>query len=193
MCIVVYLVFRNLANYLYPVTAGVNIPTTLVEGMTRVGPITISNQMLVAAIIGVLTAAIMVLFFLKTRAGLIMRAMSQNLEGAKLMGADVNKMYYVAMVLSVIPPTIAILAIAPFWGINPFMGFPLFMIAIVIAVLGGLGNLKGTIMASYLVAFVHSTVSFLYISRFMGLAGLIVVLIVMIIRRGGIFAGERLW
>lgn len=193
MSILVYLVFMHLANYLYPVTAGVSIPTTMVEGMTKVGPVGISNQMLIAAIIGVLTTAVIILAFLKTRTGLIMRAMSQNLRGATLMGANINNMYYLAMALSVIPPTIAILVIAPFWGVDPFMGFPLFMTAIVVSIVGGLGNLKGTIVASFMIALIHSSVSFLYMSRFMGLAGLIVVLIILIFRRGGIFAGERLW
>ena len=193
MSILVYLVFMHLANYSYPVTAGVSIPTTMVEGMTKVGPVGISNQMLGAAIIGVLTTAVIILAFLKTRVGLIMRAMSQNLRGATLMGANINNMYYLAMALSVIPPTIAILVIAPFWGVDPFMGFPLFMTAIVVSIVGGLGNLKGTIVASFMIALIHSSVSFLYMSRFMGLAGLIVVLIILIFRRGGIFAGERLW
>jgi branched-chain amino acid transport system permease protein len=97
------------------------------------------------------------------------------------------------MSLAVLPPVIATLCIAPFWGVNPQMGLPMLMTAIVISILGGLGNLKGTIVSSFVVAFIHSAVSFLYVSRFMGLAGLIVVLLVLILRRGGIFAGERLW
>jgi len=44
-----------------------------------------------------------------------------------------------------------------------------------------------------LIGFIHSSVSFLYVSRFMGLAALIVTLIVMIYRRGGLFAGETIW
>jgi branched-subunit amino acid ABC-type transport system permease component len=53
--------------------------------------------------------------------------------------------------------------------------------------------LKGSIVASYLIGFIHSSVSFLYVYRFMGLAALIITLIVMIVRRGGIFAGETIW
>jgi branched-chain amino acid transport system permease protein len=193
LTVLIYLVFANLANYLYPVTAGVYLPTTIVQGSMRIGATTISNQMLATAGIGLATTGLFVVFFLKTKAGLIMRAMSQNLSAAMLMGANVNFMYYLAMSLAVLPPVIATLCIAPFWGVNPQMGLPMLMTAIVISILGGLGNLKGTIVSSFVVAFIHSTVSFLYVSRFMGLAGLIVVLLVLILRRGGIFAGERLW
>jgi branched-subunit amino acid ABC-type transport system permease component len=48
-------------------------------------------------------------------------------------------------------------------------------------------------VASYLIGFIHASVSFIFVSRFMGLAALIVTLVVMIYRRGGIFAGETLW
>jgi len=67
------------------------------------------------------------------------------------------------------------------------------MTAMLIAILGGLGNLKGSIVASYMIGFIHATVSFLYVSRFMGLAALIITLIVLMIKRGGLFAGETLW
>lgn len=50
-----------------------------------------------------------------------------------------------------------------------------------------------SIVASYLIGFIHASVSFIFVPRFMGFAALIVTLIVMIYRRGGIFAGETLW
>ncbi len=193
LSVLVFVAVAHLANYLYPVTAGVSIPTTIIDNVLTIGGVTIAYQMIAAAIIGIAVTAIYVVWFLNTRIGLIIRAISQNLPAALLMGANVNRMYYLAMILSVIPPTICMLVIAPFWGVDPFMGSSLLMTAMLIAILGGLGNLKGSIVASYLIGFIHSTVSFVFVSRFMGLAALIVTLVVMIYRRGGIFAGETLW
>ncbi len=193
LTILIFVAVTHLANYLYPVTAGVSIPTTIIDDVLVIGKVKIAYQMVFAAALGVVVTLIYILWFLKTRTGLIIRAMSQNIPAAMLMGASVNRMYYLAMILSVIPPTLCMLAIAPFWGVDPFMGSPLLMTAMLIAILGGLGNLKGSIVASYLIGFIHSSVSFLYVSRFMGLAALIVTLAVMIYRRGGIFAGETLW
>ncbi|MBW2561027.1 MAG: hypothetical protein JRE40_09255, partial [Deltaproteobacteria bacterium] len=142
---------------------------------------------------GVVVTLLFILMFLKTRTGLIIRSMSQDIYAAKLMGVSVDNMYYLAMILSVIPPTICVLMIAPFWSIDPFMGAPLLMTAMLIAILGGLGNLKGSIIASYLIAFIHFSVSFLWAPRFMGLAALVVTLIFLIVRRGGLVAGETIW
>jgi len=193
LTMLVFLTVTHLANYLYPVTAGVYLPTTIIDGTFKLGAVRISYQMLLPALVGIAVAVLFVLMFLKTRAGLIIRAMSQNIHASMLMGANINRMYYLAMALSVIPPTICILMIAPFWGIDPYMGSPLLATAMMVAILGGLGNLKGTIIASYLIGFIHATVSFLYVSRFMGFAALIVTLLVMIFRRGGIMAGETIW
>ena len=193
LSVLISIALMHLANYLYPVTAGVSIPSTIIDAMLKIGVVKISYQMLLAAIVGIIVTFVFVLIFLKTRIGLIVRAMSQNLQAAMLMGANVNKMYYLAIILSVIPPTICMLMIAPFWGVDPFVGSPLLMTAMLIAILGGLGNLKGSIAASYLIGFIHAAVSFLYVSRFMGLAALIITLIVLMIKRGGLFAGETLW
>jgi branched-chain amino acid transport system permease protein len=193
LSILIFVALTHLANFLFPVTAGVSVPTTIIDDTLVIGKVRIAYQMVLAALAGILVTALYVLWFLKTRTGLIIRAISQNLPAALLMGAGVNRMYYVAMILSVIPPTICMLMIAPFWGVDPFMGSPLLMTAMLIAILGGLGNLKGSIVASYLIGFIHASVSFLYVSRFMGLAALIVTLAVMIYRKGGIFAGETLW
>jgi branched-chain amino acid transport system permease protein len=193
LSILIFVALTHLANYLFPVTAGVSIPTTIIDDTIVIGKVRIAYQMVLAALAGILVTALYVLWFLKTRTGLIIRAISQNLPAALLMGAGVDRMYYLAMILSVIPPTVCMMMIAPFWGVDPFMGSPLLMTAMLIAILGGLGNLKGSIVASYLIGFIHASVSFLYVSRFMGLAALIVTLAVMIYRRGGIFAGETLW
>jgi branched-chain amino acid transport system permease protein len=142
---------------------------------------------------GVLVTVLFAFMFLKTRVGLIIRAMSQDLQASRLMGADVDKMYYLAMTLSVIPPTICVLMIAPFWSVDPFMGAPLLMTAMLVSILGGLGSLKGSITASYMIGFIHASVSFLYVSRFMGFAALVITLLVMIFKRGGLYPGETIW
>jgi len=193
LTMLIFLAITHLANYLYPITAGVYLPTTIIDGTFKIGAVRISYQMLLAALVGVGVTVLFVLMFLKTRTGLIIRAMSQNLNASLLMGVNVKRMYYLAMALSVFPPTICILMIAPFWGIDPYMGSPLLATAMIVAILGGLGNLKGTILASYLIGFIHAAVSFIYISRFMGFAALIVTLLVMIFKRGGIMAGETIW
>ncbi len=191
--ILISLIVEESANFFYPVTAGVNIPTTILPGALKIGKASIPIQMLIASGVAVVTTAAFVLFLLKSRRGLVIRAVSQDIESAQLMGANVGKVYALAMVLSAIPPTICMLVIAPVWSIEPSLGLPLMMTAILVAILGGLGNIRGSMMASYIVGFLSSSVAFLINPRMMGLATLITVFIVLIFRPEGIAKSESLW
>jgi branched-chain amino acid transport system permease protein len=191
--ILISLIVEESANFFYPVTAGVNIPTTILPGALKIGKASIPIQMLIASAVAVVTTAAFVLFLLKSRRGLVIRAVSQDIESAQLMGANVGKVYALAMVLSAIPPTICMLVIAPVWSIEPSLGLPLMMTAILVAILGGLGNIRGSMMASYIVGFLSSSVAFLINPRMMGLATLITVFIVLIFRPEGIAKSESLW
>ena len=191
--ILISLIVEESANFFYPVTAGVNIPTTILPGALKIGKSSIPTQMVIASGVAVVTTAIFVLFLLKSRRGLVIRAVSQDIESAQLMGANVGKVYALAMVLSAMPPTICMLVIAPVWSIEPSLGLPLMMTAILVAILGGLGNIRGSIMASYIVGFLSSSVAFLINPRMMGLATLIMVFIVLIFRPEGIAKSESLW
>ncbi len=191
--ILISLIVEETANFFYPVTAGVNIPTTILPGALKIGQASIPIQMLIASGVAVVTTAVFVLFLLKTKRGLVIRAVSQDIESAQLMGANVGRVYAFAMVLSVIPPTICILVIAPVWSIEPSLGMPLMMTSILVAILGGLGNIRGSIMASYIVGFLSSAVAFSINPRMMGLATLITVFVMLIFRPEGIAKSESLW
>jgi branched-chain amino acid transport system permease protein len=191
--ILISLIVEEAANYFYPVTAGVNIPTTIIPGAMKIGKASIPIQMLIASGVAILTTAIFVFYLLKTRRGLVVRAVSQDLECSQLMGANVGKVYALAMVFSVIPPTVCMLVIAPVWSIEPSLGFPLMINAILVSILGGLGNIRGSVMASYIVGLLSSSVAFTFNPRMMGLATFIMVLIVLIFRPEGIAKSESLW
>lgn len=191
--ILISFIVEETANFFYPETAGVFIPTMIVSGTARIGASSIPYQMLVASGVAILTASVFVLALLKTRQGLVTRAVSQDLESAELMGANIERTHALAMVFSVIPPTICILVIAPVWAIEPHMGTPLLMTAILVSILGGLGSIKGSIIASYIVGFLSSSVAFLINPRMMGLATLVAVFVVLIFKPTGIAKSESIW
>jgi branched-chain amino acid transport system permease protein len=110
------------------------------------------------------------------------------------MGIQVERVFMFIMVLVLIPVILATLAIAPIWAVEPSMGWGYMIIAILVSVLGGLGNIRGTIIASYIIGFCHSFVGFVIAQpQFMGLSALIVVLIMLIVRPQGIAKSETVW
>jgi branched-chain amino acid transport system permease protein len=188
------LIVEQIVNYRYPIQAGVYIQTTLINGSTRIGTTVISNQLMVGAGIALLLTFLFVLFFLKTRTGLAVRAISQDIYSSRIIGVNVESLYIFTMMLVLIPVIVGTLILAPVWSVEPGMGSLYMTTAILVAILGGLGNIKGTIIASFLIGLTHAVVSFvLGEPRFMNLSALVLVMIILMVRPQGIAKSEALW
>lgn len=191
--LLVAFIVQETVNHFYPETTGVDIPTTILSGTLRIASTNIPSQMLIVVAVAFIVTAFFVILLMKTRIGFKIRAVSQDRTAAKLMGIKVERVYVLALVLAVIPPTIGMLVIAPVWGIAPSMGTPLLQTAILVTVLGGLGNLRGTVLASFIVGVVASTVAFIGNPRLVGMTILLVVFFVLIFKPKGLAKSETLW
>jgi branched-chain amino acid transport system permease protein len=187
-------IIEQAINYQYPIQVGVYLQTELIRGTTQIGSVIVSTQLVIGSIIALLLTGLFVLFFLKTRTGLAIRAISQSIYSAKIVGINVESLYVFTMMLVVVPVIVGTLIIAPVWTIDPQMGQLYQGTAILIAVLGGLGNMKGTIMASFLIGAVHAVMCFVVGEpKFMTLSALVLVIFVLIVRPQGLTRSESLW
>ena len=94
---------------------------------------------IVGAAVSVLFVICIQLFFTKTETGKAIRACADNRRGALLTGLNVEKMYTIAIGISVVCSAVAGLAFAPLIPIHPDLGFEYAILACLIAVLGGAG------------------------------------------------------
>ncbi|MBN1382853.1 MAG: branched-chain amino acid ABC transporter permease [Deltaproteobacteria bacterium] len=192
--LVITMIIEQVFNYFYPLQEGVYLKTTLIEGVVTFGSVVIPTQLVIGAIIALVLTGLFVLFFIKTRIGLAIRAISQNIYSSQIVGINVERLYIFTMMFVLIPVMIGTLLIAPVWTVDPWMGQIYMSTAILAAVLGGLGNMKGTIMASFLIGAVHAFACFvLGEPRFMTLSALLLVIVVLIVRPQGLTRSESLW
>lgn len=191
--VAVFVIVEELIGYAYPEIVGVYIPTTIYNELVPFGEANVPGQYIVTAFVSLGLLAIYLIFFTKTKNGFIMRAISQDMFASKLVGVNFNRTFALAMVIASIPPAIIMLLLSPIWALNPYIGWTVFTIAILVAVLGGLGNLKGSIMAAYIIGFIQATVGFMLDPRLMLLVALIVVMIVLVIRPKGLARAETIW
>jgi branched-chain amino acid transport system permease protein len=188
------IIVEQVVNYRYPIQAGVFVNTTLIDGSTQIGSSVISNQLLAGAAVALVLTFLFVIFFLKTKTGLAVRAISQDIYSSKIIGINVETLYIFTMMLVLIPVIAGTLMVAPVWSLEPGMGSLYMTTAILVAILGGLGNIKGTIIASFLIGITHSFVSFvLKEPRFMNFSALVLVMIILMARPQGIAKSEALW
>ncbi|MEM0203970.1 MAG: branched-chain amino acid ABC transporter permease [Archaeoglobaceae archaeon] len=189
----VFIIIEEFVNFVYPEIVGVYLPTSVTRETLTLAGASVPGQLAVVALSAIAITVIYLLFLTRTKVGLIMRAISQDPFASKLMGVNFDRMFILALFIASIPPGIIILLISPVWALNPFIGWPLFTYAILATVLGGLGNLKGTIMASYILGFVFAVTGFAINPRMMLLAALVVVILVLIFKPRGLARAETIW
>jgi len=192
--LLIAMIAQEAANKWYPVQAAVNLPTTIIPGSLVIGGTEISYQLILAAAFGMVVTVFFVLFFLRTKTGLAVRAISYDINTSKIMGIQVEQIYMFIMIVVLLPVIIAMLMIAPVWAVDPWMGWGYMTTAILISVMGGLGNIRGTIIAAFIIGLTHAFMAFVIKEpRLMNLAALVVVVIMLLFRPQGIAKTESLW
>jgi len=189
----VFIIIEEIISHIYPEIVGVYLPTSVTRETVSIAGASVPGQLVVVAVVSILVTFLYLQLLTRTKIGLIMRAISQNIFASKLMGVNFDRMFILALILASIPPGIIILLLTPVWALNPFIGWPLFTYAILATVLGGLGNLKGTITASFILGLVFAVTGFVINPRMMTLAALVVVIIVLIFKPRGLARAETIW
>jgi branched-chain amino acid transport system permease protein len=95
----------------------------------------------------------------RTPLGRAMRAVAQNRTGAALVGLEVNRVYLVAFALSALLAGIGGVMIAVIQSPTPSIGLAFTLKAFAIVVVAGLGNIRGVLLASLVVALSESFVA----------------------------------
>jgi branched-chain amino acid transport system permease protein len=137
------------------------------------------------------TIAIMILlyFFLKkTFIGASIIAMSQNREGANLVGINTNK---VAMMTFMISGSLAALAASLASPINlvfPGMGHLVILKAFVIIILGGMGSVPGAIIGGYILGFSESLGATYISNDYKDIIAFVILVIILTVKPTGLFA-----
>lgn len=131
------------------------------------------------------------LFLRKTYTGKAIRATVQNWEAASLMGIDIHKVYLLAFSLGAVLAGIAGTLVAVNYSIMPTMGLGWTMKALIVMVLGGLGNIPGTFLGGLILGVTESATSFFINSNYREVAGLVLFILVLIFRPQGLFGTKE--
>ena len=106
-------------------------------------------------------SAIVALFmFLRTTAtGRAMRAVSQDAPAASLMGVNVSKIILMTFIIGSALAGLGGSLLGPLLVVEPLLGANIIVLAFAIVIIGGFGNVNGTIIAGLLVGVIESLVT----------------------------------
>ena len=111
--LLIALIVEQASSWRYPIQEGVYLETTVAPGIVELWSAVMPAQLLVGAIVGLVLTALFALFFLKTRAGLAIRAISQDIYSSKVVGINVEALYVFIMMIVLLPVIIGTLLVAP--------------------------------------------------------------------------------
>jgi branched-chain amino acid transport system permease protein len=94
--------------------------------------------------------------FTRTRLGMMIRAGSTNREMVQSLGIDIKFLYRVVFAAGVAIAVLAGMVAAPVSSVYPGMGSQVLIICFVVVVIGGIGSIRGALLAALLIGFVDT-------------------------------------
>lgn len=159
----------------------------LVQGANIVANVQITNHGLLVIATSLLLFALVHAFLRYTRHGMAIRAVSQHQEAASLMSIPVVRTYGLVIVISGALAGVAGVLLSPLFFLNPSSGFNPMIQALIVTIFGGLGSVRGALVAGYVLGIFESVVE-VYFGVAWALPGVFILIILMlIVRPNGLF------
>jgi branched-chain amino acid transport system permease protein len=201
---------RNRGNELLPLIATIGVSITLQNAMlVLLGPIPyafdtpysnhvirfsgifVTVQSILIIVMSAIAIGLLYAFMKFTFLGKALRAVSQDRETAALMGINPNHLIMLTFVIASALAGMSGAMLGPVLVLTPFAGTTVIVKAFAIVIIGGFGNVEGTIIAGLIIGLIES-----YTTQFLdpGLIDIVVfalLLLMLAVRPTGLIAEKR--
>jgi branched-chain amino acid transport system permease protein len=162
------------------------VPPVL-SGSTIVAGVQITYQGLLVIATSLALFAIVYLFLAYTRQGMAIRAVSQQMEAASLMSIPVVQTYGLVIAISGGLAGLAGVLLSPSFFLNPQSGFNPMIQALIVTIFGGLGSIRGALVAGFVLGVFESFVEVFYGVAWAQPGVFILIILMLIVRPNGLF------
>ena len=161
---------------------GINIPLPLIS----IGSVFLRTSNLIAFFGALLTLWGLFLFLNRTYLGLAIRSIAQDLDSARLMGINPRMIYFITMAAGGILTGVIAAFFSPIYAVHPHFGGSFTLMAFIIVVLGGMGNLLGGFIGAFIIGVVTSVSAVLTSTEIADIIVLIIFISVILVRPQGL-------
>ena len=163
------------------------IPSIIDLGTVQVFGSMLSGTALLTVAVTIVATIVLTLLVQKTRLGKAMRAVSEDMGAARLMGVNVNStISFTFAVGSALAGIAAILYSMAYQQASPTMGVMLGTKAFVAAVLGGIGSIPGAVIGGLIVGFSEVFVAAFGLSVWQDAVVFLLLILVLIVKPTGL-------
>jgi branched-chain amino acid transport system permease protein len=202
---------RERANELLPLIATIGVSVLLQNAMLLwFGPIPyafdspysnevirfwggtfITWQNVIIIVVSTLTIALLYAFMRFTITGKALRAVAQDRETAGLMGINPDRLIMLTFVIASALAGMSGAMLGPILVLTPFAGTTVIVKAFAIVIIGGFGNVEGTIIAGLLVGLIESYTTQLINPGLTDIVVFTLLLLMLALRPTGLIAEKR--
>jgi len=119
--------------------------------------------------------------------GKAIRALMDEPEGAQLVGVNLTRLHGVCFGLGVAMAAVTGSLISMLFELTPFVGLPYTVTALVVVILGGLGNVAGSLLGALLLGVVETAGVYLVSSDIRLISSYAVLSLILILKPAGLF------
>jgi branched-chain amino acid transport system permease protein len=132
----------------------------LIDGRFHIiGQVTVAWQQVAVGVIALVSLGGLSLLLNRSRHGLSIMAVAQEFDAARLMGVRAGSVYYVTMALAGVLGGIAGVLLAPLYFVSPSAGDLPILKGLTVAIVAGLGSIRGTIYAAFIIGLIEAMVA----------------------------------
>jgi branched-subunit amino acid ABC-type transport system permease component len=166
----------------------ISVPQLLSGEPVSIGPALIPRyRVFIIVFTSVLVLAVW-LFIQRTKLGLVVKAGMDDRERTKLLGVRLSRVQLLIMGTGSALAAISGILAAPILGAGPTLGNELLIISFAIVIIGGLGDIRGAIVAGLLIGIISSLSSFFF-PTYAGIGIYILMIAILLLRPQGIIGG----
>lgn len=155
---------------------------SFVNGAQTFGPVVMSNQRILAAVVSIVTVALMIVWLRLSRSGRSIRAVADNREGARVLGINVRNVDRTLFIVASAGAALAGAFLAPVAQVSPTGGLPVVTTAFVVVVLGGVGSVPGAVIGGIVLGIVEALTVAIAGIQWQSLTSYILLLVVLLAR-----------
>jgi branched-chain amino acid transport system permease protein len=170
-----------------PRTRTVDAP---VHGTYQILGAVVSSERLLIAVVSLITILALAWFIKYARLGKAMRAVSQDSEAARVQGIPAMKISALAFGIATALAALAGVLVAPTTFVNPAMGSVPLTFAFIVVIIGGMGSVMGSFIASLIIGFQQNLTTLWWGSQYSIAVAFLLAIIVLVVSPKGLMGHD---
>ena len=166
---------------------GVSLQSSLATSSFKIGGVTLEMVLVTACAISVACAGALQFGLKRTRAGSVLRAAAKDPSTAELMGINVRLVFALTVALAAALAAVGGVLYGVSTGFEPTSDTSLLLIAVAVVVVGGVGNVTGTLVAGLAMGLVQAISVSVFGGGYADFTVYVLFFVVLIARPKGLF------